>query len=714
MTRKLGDIEYNENEYLRQDKDYDMPQEEIKNFAGKAELHIIDIADEKDDNEEEQEEEEQSDAYIENTEIEAKFVAKKINEIIKSDYYVFDKKEKNYRKSTYRDIVILLRATTGKASIFEKELSDAGIPTFSDSSSEYLNSLEIQTILSLLKVIDNPLNDIALVSTLRSYIGGFTDNELIKIRLFNKSDYFYIALKNAQEKAEGELLKKVNRIFDFLDKCKKEQEYLSLEELIWNIYMDTGYYHYVSLMPDGNIKIANLKLLLERAKQYEEASLKGLFNFICYIEKIRNNSGDLESAKIIGENENVVRIMSIHKSKGLEFPIVFLCDTGKKFNLKDLNEKLLMHHEIGFGPDLIDTEKGIEYHTLAKKAIRLKARIEAISEEMRVLYVALTRSREKLIITGIDKNYKKSIQKKEMYLQINKRINEGLLQKYVSYLDWLELISIAKEKELQDILENHIINKEQILKELKNSKDKKDDIVEVLENNKLKNNEKIEKLLNWKYGYISSTKIPSKTSITEIKQKNQDIDTQEKSYIVPMPIFLKETKKLSASQKGSAMHLFLQKLDFKKNYTNKDIRDEIEKMVANQILTKMEAESISIEKVEKFLSSKLVEEMKNAKEIYKETPFYMNLTAREALLENVDEKILIQGIIDLFYVKQDGDIVLVDYKTDYLKNGEEDELVKKHKLQLQLYKRAIEESVKKKVAKVYIYSVYLGKVIEVN
>ena len=704
MSKKLGDIDYTETEYLRQDKDYDSPQAEITNFAGKAELHIIDIANETEDTDDNE--------LIENTELEAKMVAQRMEELLKSNYYVYDKRKRKYRKAEYRDIVILLRATSIAAPVYEKVLTEIGIPVFCDTSSEYLGSIEIQTVLSVLKIIDNPLQDIPLVSTLRSYIGNFSDNDLIKIRLFNREGYFYEALKEAREKADGELKYKVNNFMNFIEKWKREQEYLSLEELIWNIYIDTGYYQYVSLMPDGNLRIANMKMLLERAKQYENASFKGLFNFIHYTEKIKNNNGDMEAAKIIGENENVVRIMSIHKSKGLEFPIVFVCGLGKKFNLKDLNDKMLLHHEIGFGPTYIDTNMGIEYSTLAKEAVRLKLRRESVSEEMRVLYVALTRAREKLILTGIDKNYAKSMENKEQSINILGDINEGIIKQYDSYLDWFELINIARKKEMSLVMDEFTHSKGEIVKNAKSEDLGNKMDFTIFENNKAKTDCDVERILNWEYSYKTSTLIPSKASVTQLKQENKEEMNETKDIDIPTPTFMKDTKKLTGAQRGNAMHLVLQKLNFSTEYNYEEIKELIAKLVAIEILSEKEAETVSINSILKFLKSDIVKEIKKAKEVYKEKPFYLSLTAKEALNVEAEETVLVQGIIDLYFLKENGDIVLLDYKTDYVENDEK-ELINKYNLQLSLYKRAIEEALNKKVSEVYIYSTYLGKTIKI-
>ena len=340
MSKDLGDIDYTKEEFLNFGADY----EEEKNSLGKAEIHIIDVKDE--ESEVQEDEENDSEERLEKQEIEARFVANKIEELISKKTEIKDKKE-GYRPIKYRDIVILLRATSNVAPIFEKELLARNIPVFTDATSEYLDTIEIQTIISLLKILDNPIDDISLVSVLRSEIGKFTDNELVQIRLVNKESKFYYALQESKEKLTGDIKVKIENFLYKIDKWREESEYLNLAELIWKIYSETGFYEFCGLMPNGSLRQANLKMLFERAKEYEKTSFKGLFNFIRFIEKLRTGSGDMSAAKIIGENENVVRIMSIHKSKGLEFPVVFLSNASKKANLMDLSDNILLHQEIG-------------------------------------------------------------------------------------------------------------------------------------------------------------------------------------------------------------------------------------------------------------------------------------------------------------------------------------------------------------------------------
>lgn len=508
MSKTLGDIKYDENEYLNLGANYEEPNENI-NYAGNTEISIIDLK---------QEEEQEESKNIENTVCEARFVASKIKELIDSGYKVFDKNN-GYRNVTYKDIVILLRATSNLASLYEKELNDLNIPVFSDTGGSYLESIEIETIMAILKVIDNPMQDIPLVTVLRSPIGGFSDNDLIEIKLnLDKNHkYFYDAIVEASKNEELNVNKKTVKLLQQIKEWRKKQEYLTLDELIWQIYLDTGYYNYVSLMPNGKLRQANLKMLFEKAKEYEKGSFKGLFNFINFIDKLKMSSGDMDSAKVIGENEDVVRIMSIHKSKGLEFPVVFLSSTGKKFNMQDLNDNILLHQDIGIGPKYIDYERRIEYNTLAKVAIAQKNKIETISEEMRVLYVALTRAKEKLIITGLSKDIEKENAKKQALLDMYKKqeIPPSILKNYKSYLDWLVLVYLNNKDKIKDIVDLNIYQKEELVK--KWEKDNKEDAKNsenIEERLTSKENKELKELLDWKYEQIEASKIGAKTSVT--------------------------------------------------------------------------------------------------------------------------------------------------------------------------------------------------------
>ena len=735
MSEKLGNVEYNNEEYLNYGADYPKPEENI-NMEGIAELNIIDLK-EKEDEDEEQEETER----IENSVLEARFVAKKIQALLNSDYQVYDKKV-GYRKIRAKDICVLLRATSVLAPIYEKEISELNIPVFSDSSNTYLESMEVETIMSLLKVIDNPMQDIPLVTVLRSNIFGFTDNDLIEIRLCDKKCSFYESMLKARISVNSNLRHKIDETIDKIEKWKKEEKYTPLNEFIWKLYLETGFLNYVSLLPNGNLRQANLKMLFEKAKQYEKASFKGLFNFINFIDKVKTNSGDLSSAKIIGENDDVVRIMSIHKSKGLEFPVVFLSSTGRKFNLRDLNTPILLHQDMGFGPQYIDSEKKIEYSTLAKEAIRIAAKKETISEEMRVLYVALTRAKEKLIITGISKDAEKALNEKEKMLSMVRRndayqldlenmqgakipslkIHENIVGKYTSYLDWLELVyQYNKEKGIDSILSLNIYDKKDLVAELQKEDLENFDTEKIIKQKagEVKVPElmgEIEKKLEWKYIYMESSKIPTKTSVTKLKELEMDNDIDElidlarnkgKEHmgLTAKPKFMEEVQKLTAAQKGTLIHLCIQKLDEKIEYSRDDIKEFIEDLCKRNIISEIEAQSINIDILYKYTKSELWQELKNAKEIHKEAPFYINVPASKIYDEaEKSEMILVQGIIDLYYISKEGKLILVDFKTDYVPNGDVSKLEEKYAVQLELYKNALEGVTGKKVDKAMIWA----------
>ena len=718
MSNILGDINYNEEEYLNLGADYSEINQDLR-----TEINIIDLSKDEEqeiENEhidEQQEGEEVEQERIEDIELEARFVANRIKRLIDEKFQVWDRKKNTYRNIEYKDIVVLLRSTSSAAPIYEQEILNLELPVFSDSSQEYLDSIEIQTIMSLLKIIDNPIQEIPLVTVLRSVIGKFTDDELIQIRLSDKYDNFYTCMQKAMIDVNEELKQKIIKFLDNLDKWRKEQEYLALDELIWKIYMDTGFYNYAGLMPNGELRQANLKMLFQKAKQYESANFKGLYNFINFIDKLKLSSGDLGSAKLIGENDNVIRIMSIHKSKGLEFPVVFLSSTGKQFNLMDLNKNVLLHQEMGIGVKYIDYDKQIQYDTLSKAAMKNKILVETLSEEMRILYVALTRAKEKLIITGIEKDYQveaeKLIEQVNRYTKNNDKINPILVKKYKKYLDWILLVYYYEKDTMQNMTNLNIYKKQQLLNAFEKIEKQDVDVIGILNNKKIdkKQIEEIENILSYAYPNKTATTIPTKTSVTNIKQmKTKKIQEEIE---LPKPKFLKqdEEEKLTGAQKGTLIHLCLQKLDEKKNYDLQKVKDLITILEQKEIITHKEAENINAFKVLEFTKSDIWKDLKEAKEIYREKPFYINIPAKDIYEEDIEENILVQGIIDLYYIDKEDNLVLVDYKTDYVQG--EEELINKYKKQLEIYEKALEQAYNKKVSKKVIYSTWLGREIAI-
>lgn len=490
-------------------------------------------------------------------------------------------------------------------------------------------------------------------------------------------------------------------------------------------------------MPNGELRQANLKMLFQKAKQYESSNFKGLYNFINFIDRLKLSSGDLGSAKLIGENDNVIRIMSIHKSKGLEFPVVFLSSTGKQFNLMDLNDSVLLHQEMGIGVKYIDYDKQIQYDTLSKASLRSKMLIETLSEEMRILYVALTRAKEKLIITGIKNDYQKDFLKMseqvERYIKKDGKINTILIKKYKKYLDWILLVyEYEKEKNKNCMLLN-LYKKKDILNRCKKIQKEKVNVIEELNKKEITKEEfkTLEKILNYTYPNKLATTIPTKTSVTKLKQVEQeklDIgieeligkqrnleDKIEDVIEFPKPQFLKleEKNKLTGAQKGTLIHLCMQNLDEKVDYNLIKVKELINSLVEKQIITKIEADNINPFKILEFTKSEIWRELKTAKLIEREKPFYLNIPANTIYNEEIEETILAQGVIDLYYVNKNNELILVDYKTDYIEKNKKYELVNKYKKQLELYQEALEQSFNKKVSKKYIYSTCLGQAIEI-
>lgn len=465
--------------------------------------------------------------------------------------------------------------------------------------------------MSLLKIIDNPVQDIPLVTVLRSHIGGFTDNDLVEIRLSDKHDNFYYCLQKARVNVDSKLRKKIETFLNLLEQWREEQEYLALDEFIWKIYSDTGYYNYVGLMPNGELRQANLKMLFEKAKKYETSSFKGLYNFINFIEKIKLSSKDMDSAKIIGENDDVVRIMSIHKSKGLEFPVVFLCNTSKQFNFQDMKENILLHQEMGIGVKYLDYETQIQYDTFTKEAIKSKILTETLSEEMRMLYVALTRAKEKLIITSLSKDYSKEIEKMQeqtkIYPKCGNKINPVLLKKYKRYIDWIMLVYIYENanSDLKKLITLNILSKKEVIKMVGKANEEEVDVLALLNSKNTKTDEmqEIEQILKYEYPYKLATIIPTKTSVTNIKEmknaenKEKTIQYEEKQKTqtinFPKPKFIENQKEeiITQAHRGTLVHLCMQKLNEREDYNLEKIQNLIQDLVFKKIITEKEARS---------------------------------------------------------------------------------------------------------------------------
>ncbi|MBQ5695272.1 MAG: helicase-exonuclease AddAB subunit AddA, partial [Clostridium sp.] len=748
MSQTVGELEYTDEEALNLGASFEEVNDDESIVGGEIELHILDksgiikekVEDSFDDDDEIAKEEEED---IDGITLEAKIVAKRIKELFEikdgKRFKVFDKDTKEYRDVKYKDIVILLRATKNWAEIFLDELGSEGIPVYADTGSGYFESIEIRTIMSLLKIIDNPLQDVPMIATLRSPICGFTAEELSDLRLLNKDLYFYELIKEVSEgihEINEELKFKCSKFIDDLSKWRERAIYTPIDEFIWYLYMDTAFYGYVGAMPNGKLRQANLKILFQRAKQYESTSFKGLFNFINFINKLRKSSGDMGSAKVLGENEDVVRIMSIHKSKGLEFPVVFTSGMGKQFNLMDLSNSILYHEELGFGPNFVNLETRNSYSTLAKEAIKKRIRLETLSEEMRILYVAFTRAKEKLIITGASSNLEKSISGWISSASLDESIvlpSEVLKGK--SYLDWIamamckhtcgeklrgvtgatrELITSDFSKWDIKFWTKELLTVDKNLETV----DKVEDESMFITSKNVVVDKEISRRLDYKYKFIEGAMLPSNISVSDLKKKeftygDEIHDTVEvfKEKEVLKPKFLKEEKGLSAAERGTVIHYVMQRLNYDRVSTISEIKAQIEEMVLDNSLTEKEASTVWYKKIYNFFNSnlgkRLLKAYKDERLVSRELPFFTELSSVEYKPElnkdvYVDEKIRLQGIIDCFFEEEDG-IVLLDYKTDYVEEEKVDEIIERYRAQLKYYKDALEKITEKRVKESYLY-----------
>ena len=757
MSKVVGEIEYTDEEVLNLGANYKEAENENIIVGGPIELHILDKSgqykeelepkEEVQDNREDDEEED-----VDAIALEARIVAKRINELISGtgdkSFKVYDKNLDEYRPLKYKDIVILLRTTKNWSEVFLEELGTDGIPVYADTGTGYFETIEIRTMMSLLQVIDNPRQDIPIIAVLRSPIVGFTAEELSDIRLLDKDKYFYEIIKEVSEgyyDVSERLKEKCNNFIKNLEKWRERSIYTPIDEFIWYLYMDTAYFGYVAAMPNGKLRQANLKILFQRAKQFEETSFKGLFNFINFINKLRHSSGDMGSAKILGEHEDVVRIMSIHKSKGLEFPVVFTSGFGKQFNLQDLRKSILYHDELGFGPDYVDLENRLSYSTIAKEAIKKKVLFETLSEEMRILYVAFTRAREKLIITGSVKNLESSLKAWLSAASMDEKIIPAAeVLKGKSYLDWVGM-AITKHRDGEklrngELIENiiddssswdvYMWTKNDLSVDKNNSdvdENKKNDLF--INRNVAHINKEIKRRLDYKYKYEKTFSLPSNISVSDLKRALYDSEDDEvrtlnafKEKEVIKPKFLQEKRGLSSAERGTVAHFIMQKLDLNYVETEGEIKAQIDKMKEKKLLN--EEEIKAVEKInfahffKSSLGKRLIKSYKEGRLVKRELPFYTEISSLELesdLPEETykDEKIRLQGIIDCFFEEEDG-IVLFDYKTDYVERGNEEKILDKYKMQIKYYKKALEKITNKQVKECYLYLFGINKEVEMK
>jgi ATP-dependent helicase/nuclease subunit A len=846
MSKNLGEIDYNEEEKLNLGANFEEVEDEKIILGGATEIHLMEKkVPEVEDPDEEEEEGEDLDA----SQIEARMVGKIIRDIMRPNengeiMQVFDKKLETYRNVEYKDIVILLRATSAWAPVFAEELINMDIPTYADMGQGYFETMEIQVIMSFLKVIDNPMQDIPLIAILRSPIYGFTPEDFIDIRITDKKVSFYEAMRmfvgekidlsneeeqdiaedeisddigneiidvnineensyvdadmddyyqninyedfeyeneefiyndevmyesyisenveddliyeinsnieGDEESQKSELELKVRRFLDDLKELQEKSMYMSTDEFLWYIYTNSGYYAYCGALPGGSQRQANLRILFERAKQFEETSFKGIFNFINFISKLKKSNSDMGSAKTLGENANVVRIMSIHKSKGLEFPIVICSGMGRNFNTMDFRKDVLYHHELGYGPQIVDFERRISYPSIAKEALKCKINIENISEEMRILYVALTRAKEKLIITSSIKDIEQNMHKWSSNISTEKMVSKYDILNGKNYMDWM-MPAIIKHKDLEDIRETYNLSTSISMEDeskwsvktwsrddIDFEKHEKEGIREVLNTMDLSQHdteyyEQIEKKLNFEYPYLGVVKKAASISVTEIKKRQEEYEEQEDSLglykhktTLKKPKFLSESQKsekITGARRGTIVHLIMEVLDFEKVNTESEIKAQIQDLVKRRIITEKESQVLSPRKIMRFFKSPIAKRMLSSKFVKREQKIYTQIKMNDIYLNDEifknnretyeNESVMLRGVIDLYFEEDDG-LVILDYKTDFVDENNKKEIIHKYKKQIEIYADVLSKLTGKKVKEKYLYLFGIDKQVKVD
>lgn len=704
-------------------------------------------------------------------ELEADRLAKLIEGIVSSGVNVYDADENIYRPAEYRDIVILTRSVTGWADTFADALMDRGIPAYTDSSTGYFSVREIQVILSMLTIVDNPVQEISLAAAMMSYFGGFTAAELGMVRKLgrehadkNTHNNLYEHLKavavlggadNIQETDVKQLSGKCALFLAKLTEYRDKSSVEPLYDLCWEMIYDSGYYDYVGTMPAGAQRQANLNVLLERAAGYGKSSYSGLFNFLRYIERLKKFDEDFAEGAASLDNENLVRIMSIHKSKGLEFPIVILAGAHKSINFMDATAPVLVDQNLGIAVDYVDLERRTKTPTIIKGAMARRIVRESIAEEERLLYVAMTRAREKLIITGVVKDADKTLDKyraKSEELATDGTLSYADSENIKNYLDMIMPVCLMDSDKLKGsfkVMVDAVEDSEADADETGNSFETGN----VTDIDAVKAGEAPDG--NNEAGYPSLDELPEyvpadnasgrmKLTVSQLKAMQAEDNSEENAYmddsvkeafekeaydeqaadngnrdgqtdsetiaepsnsIIPKFISGEEVQ-LAANERGSAYHRVMECLDYSVSVNLDGVKADINRMLETGKMNELQVKSVNPWDINTFVQSdtgRRVANAVNCGSVRREQPFVFEYEGQ-----------LIQGIIDLYF-EEDGELVLVDYKTDRVMKGEagEKELVKRYAIQLDYYEKALTQLTGKNVKEKIIYSFALGKGLSV-
>lgn len=716
MSDTVGDVIYKGDELITRDDERECYPEPAEN--NKCQMHCIAIMGAEEDGDEP---DLPNGGGALSDKVEAAYIASKINEMVTNGYQIYDKEKNCYRNIKYRDITILKRSTNYNSDPYITAMQKYGIPSFVELE-DYFERREISLVLSVVSVINNRLQDIELIAVMRSPIGGFTDNDIAKIRLNSpRSEYFYYAVREYAGDGGEEILRiKCERFMRDIDRWRNCAKQKSVAGLIWTIYTETGIYDFMGALEGGEEAQANLKLLYERAKQYEQSGFKGLFNFLRYIDKLRGRRSDLSGAKLIGENHDVVRIMTIHKSKGLEFPVVFLAGMGKRLRGSQNKEsRVLLHNELGFGMKYADAEHSYYQSTMMSDFVQDENSREELSEFLRLLYVGMTRAKEQLIVISAHKFTDDESRDRACDLWVNKLDANGIMYPENSEdvsccADWIAPTALRS-----DNWEFINVDLSELAKNIEQSEETDKEDIEPSEELV----ESVSKILEFSYKYPKSGAVPSKTSVSALKQTENDEQYEGKPNEYDMiilsekPAFMQD--KIPNNEIGTAHHQLMAYIDLEgfKAAENKleFIKGEIERLIEEGQIDKNAVTDNMAEHCLEFFESDLAERMMKSDKIHREAPFEIEIPAKLAdtsLDENYDgETVILQGVIDCFF-EENGGVVLIDYKTDRVSSVEA--IIEKYRMQLDLYAEAIEKITKKTVKEKYLYLFSIKSVVKLE
>jgi len=696
MSETVGEVVYDNQQRLNLgNKTYEQHNQECCR-GYQAECYLLEgpvseVVEVDEDSEEEGEE------SLDLARLEARFIARKIREMKENGYLVRD--GDSYRPIQNRDFTILMSSHKSVGEVYQEELEAAGVACYAEIGG-YFERNEVRMVLSLMKVLQNPQQDIPLLGVLRSPIGQFSDALLSRIRASGSGSIYSALCRFARSEEEG--AEQCRTFLKKLDSWRNDSRYMRCDRFLWMLYEETGIYSFVGALPDGAAAQANLRLLFERAVAYEQAGYRGLFQFSNYMERLQMREEDLNAAKSVGEEHDVVRIMTIHKSKGLEFPVVFLASCCKKFNTRE--KKLALHRILGLGIDCFDLEKSVRIPSVASLAIKAQNRREAISEEVRKLYVALTRAKEKLIVVGSIKgpaHVADSPTPMGAYLQKWDRIfpeDGGTMSETDAgnakcFMDWVGPVA-----SLSDVWHFEAVTYKAEKAEAEEAEESADE----------QNPEPIV-VEQVRYAYAGASDLPTKVSVTELKQQKSTFSNLPS--LSERPAFLQE-ESLTATERGTAIHVAMQEIRPKEGMDISYIRTELTRLVEEEILSHEEVAFVEAKKILAFYESDLGKRLLCAMRVWREAPFEIEIPAKTFYPDAPEEEqVMLQGVIDCFFEEEDG-IVLLDFKSDFYRT--EAEMLGKYAFQLDCYAQVIEKMLQKNVKNQFLYLFFDDHVLQCN